>query len=115
MRIFYPFLIVLIFFTGISQAQTFTRMQSWGLDFESISWIDENRGVIVGERLIAYTEDGGLSWKEVLQEFDFRFNDVILLNENLGIAVGEGGRIFRTSDGGKSWAAMQSGTDKDLL
>lgn len=115
MRIFYPFLIVFIFFTEISQAQTFTRMQSWGLDFESISWIDENRGVIVGERLIAYTEDGGLSWKEVLQEFDFRFNDVILLNENLGIAVGEGGRIFRTSNGGKSWDALQSGTDRDLL
>ncbi|GMQ25821.1 hypothetical protein Aoki45_25030 [Algoriphagus sp. oki45] len=115
MRKFYYFLFVLIFYAIIGQAQTFTRMQSWGLDFEAIAWIDENRGFIVGEELIVFTEDGGLTWKEVLQEFDFRFNDVIFLNENLGFAVGEAGRIFRTIDGGNSWIAVQSGTAKDLL
>ncbi|GMQ28941.1 YCF48-related protein [Algoriphagus confluentis] len=115
MRKFYSLLFILIFSATIGQAQTFTRMQSWGLDFEALAWIDENRGFIVGEELIAFTEDGGLTWKEVLQEFDFRFNDVIFLNENLGFAVGEAGRIFRTIDGGKSWIAVPSGTAKDLL
>lgn len=95
-------------------SQTWTRMQSWGSDFEDIYWIDEQKGVIVGDQLITYTEDAGGTWREVLQKFDFRFSGVTFLDANRGIAVGEKGKIYLTQDAGRSWTAQNSGTAEDL-
>lgn len=47
-------------------SQTWIRMQSWGLDLESITWVDENLGFSVGENLIIKTTDGGISGKKSL-------------------------------------------------
>ena len=76
-------LALLIFSSAISYglAQTWTRMQSWGSDFEAIYWITEEKGVIVGENLITYTEDGGATWNEVLQKFDYRLKDVLFFED----------------------------------
>jgi len=90
-------------------------MQSWGLDLESIVWINANEGVSVGENLIIRTSDGGLTWDEVLQKFDTRFLDVVFLNNGHGIAVGEKGTIFTSSDFGKSWQQRNSGTQNNLI
>lgn len=95
-------------------AQTWTRMQSWGLDFEAIFWINDLQGVSVGERLIVWTADGGQTWNEVLQKFDTRFLDVVFLDSAKGIAVGEKGAIYLTSDGGITWMEKDSGTVNTL-
>jgi photosystem II stability/assembly factor-like uncharacterized protein len=89
-------------------------MQSWGLDFESIVWINETEGVIVGENLIIRTSDGGATWEEVLQKFDTRFLDVAFLSNGHGVVVGEKGVIFTSSDFGKSWEQRSSGTQNNL-
>ncbi len=90
-------------------------MQSWGLNFESIHWINGQDGVIVGEKLILYTSDGGTRWNEVLQRFDVRFHDVVFLDEVKGVAVGDKGSIFISSDKGKSWVKKESGSTQDLF
>ncbi len=90
-------------------------MQSWGLDLESIHWISQSQGVAVGENLIIRTSDGGLLWEEVLQKFETRFYDVAFLEDGNGIAVGEKGAIFTSSDFGKSWINRESGTQSSLL
>lgn len=90
-------------------------MQGWGLNIESIHWIDEQNGVAVGENLIIRTSDGGVTWEEVLQKFDTHFLDVVFLTANNGVAVGTKGAVFTTSNGGKNWESKGSGTQNDLL
>jgi photosystem II stability/assembly factor-like uncharacterized protein len=96
------------------KGQIWTRMQGWGLDLQSIHWINDQKVVAAGENLIIYSEDGGATWKEAEQVFGFRFFDLSFLGESLGVAVGENGNIYRSSDGGKSWNKVASGTSKQL-
>jgi photosystem II stability/assembly factor-like uncharacterized protein len=108
---------VLFFFLGLinlSLGQTWTRMQGWGLDLESSNWITNQKVVAVGENLIIYSENAGVNWVEVVQEFEVRFSDVTFSNESIGIAVGDMGTIFRSTDGGKTWTKINSGTAKNL-
>ncbi|WP_168171967.1 YCF48-related protein [Algoriphagus sp. A40] len=105
----------LLLFSAETLSQSWTRMQSWGLDFESIAWINEQEGILVGENLIVRTSDGGTTWEEVLQKIDVRLNDVLLMGGNKGVAVGENGTVYLSSDGGKSWARKESGTQNDLF
>lgn len=96
-------------------AQTFTRMQGWGLDLESVAWLDAEEGISVGEKLIIRTSDGGITWQEVLQKIEGRLFDVVYLEVGKAVAVGENGVIYLTLDGGISWQQKASGTQNDLL
>nr|WP_075349996.1 YCF48-related protein [Algoriphagus marinus] len=110
-------LLFCLFFIGSISlwAQTWTRMQSWGLDFESINWVDSELGFIVGENLIIRTIDGGISWKEYPITFEGKLKDVDFWDKDLGVAVGENGLIFRTSDGGGNWIKISPPTTSNLL
>lgn len=59
------------------------------------------------------TSDTGLSWREQAR-LDFQPHGLHFANALLGLVVGEGGVILRTSDGGVSWSRRPSGTDQDL-
>lgn len=109
------FLLFLIFIaTSGSKAQTWTRMQSWGLDLETLSWINDSVGYAAGEDLLIRSQDRGVTWKEV----DFLPNERVLglafLSETIGIGVGENGMIIRTSDGGNTWSEINSPTGNNL-
>jgi photosystem II stability/assembly factor-like uncharacterized protein len=80
-----------------------------------VHWVNGQEGVIVGERLIIRTSDGGVTWQEVLQKFDVRLQDVVFLDESKGVAVGEKGTILFTSDKGISWEKRPSGSTSNLL
>ncbi len=97
-----------------SWAQTWTRMQGWGLDLESTHWVNDQLVFAVGENLIIYSENAGTTWMEVLQKFDTRFNDLGFNDVSNGIAVGEKGAIYTTQDRGKTWQKRASGTTKNL-
>ncbi|WBL42531.1 YCF48-related protein [Algoriphagus halophytocola] len=97
-----------------SFAQTWTRMQSWGLDLEAITWINENLGFAVGENLIIRTQDGGTTWEEMQVSYEGKLLDLTFITENQLIAVGENGLILRSGDGGKIWSTINSGTALDL-
>jgi photosystem II stability/assembly factor-like uncharacterized protein len=86
---------------------------------------DQTTGWIVGEDETALlTEDGGSHWQlsnsdnsdldPTYDEFGDDLKAVQFAADNKsGIAVGEGG-VYRTSDGGQTWAAMDSGTEQTL-
>ncbi|NVK48618.1 MAG: hypothetical protein HWE09_02540, partial [Cyclobacteriaceae bacterium] len=95
--------IFFVFLAASLPAQTWTRMQGWGLDLSTIFWIDNQRAVAGGENLLIETEDGGQTWKEIPYELEGKIL-AIRLDPNLqGFAVGEDGLILRTLDGGKNW------------
>ncbi|MDI1323911.1 MAG: YCF48-related protein [Algoriphagus sp.] len=95
-------------------AQTWTRMQSWGLDFESVVWVDSNLGFAAGEKLLVRSKDGGNTWEELGSIPDVRFFDITFQDQNLGVAVGENGVILRTQNGGDTWTNILSGVTEDL-
>lgn len=96
-------------------AQTWTRMQSWGLDLESVVWVDANLGFAAGERLIIRSKDGGATWEELTTVPEVRFFDISFQDQNIGVAVGENGSIVRTQNGGDTWVSIASGATEDLL
>lgn len=107
------FLITLLFSTTL-HAQTWTRMQSWGLDLHAIEWVNDSIGFSVGENLIIRTNDRGVSWKEVDIQFEGKLLDIAFLDEKSGFAVGENGLIFATNDSGKTWVKKQASTNNTL-
>lgn len=96
-------------------SQTWVRMQSWGLDLEAITWVDDKIGFSVGENLIIRTSDGGTTWNELPVSYDGKLLDVAFWDENVGVAVGENGLILKTQDGGNTWVQIPSGSVKPLL
>jgi len=114
MRKFLYFTFFCFFLSLAAFAQTWTRMQSWGVDFESIDWINENLGFIVGERIILRSTNGGASWEEIPFTFEGKLLDVDFLTETTGVAVGENGMIYLSRDGGDSWTKAISNTSAVL-
>ncbi len=96
-------------------SQTWVRMQSWGLDIESIAWIDQSKGFAVGENLIIQTTNGGITWEEIDVNFGGKLMDVVFWDENSGIAAGEHGLIMQTRDAGKTWSQKVSGVTHHIM
>lgn len=70
---------------------------------ESVGWLAD--GASGGEASIYKTTDGGTIWTEQLeiQSQSYNFNDIYFKNENYGWAVGSGGDIWFSTNGGDDW------------
>ncbi|MCS5490789.1 YCF48-related protein [Algoriphagus limi] len=96
-----------IFLSASLTAQTWTRMQGWGLDLSAIFWTDNLHGVAGGENLLIESKDGGQTWSEIPIQFEGNILAIHINSELEGFAVGEGGLIFRTTDGGENWESQK--------
>jgi photosystem II stability/assembly factor-like uncharacterized protein len=109
------FLLLTFFFSYYcAQAQTWTRLQSWGLDLETIFWVNDSVAYAGGERLLIKTSNAGQTWEELPYQFDGRVVDLVFKNSNLGLAVGNSGLILKTVDGGNSWSKINIGQSSDF-
>jgi photosystem II stability/assembly factor-like uncharacterized protein len=63
------------------------------------------------------TSDGGETWHHgrLPNALAVRFNSTSFANARLGWAVGSGGAIYRTVNGGNSWQPQRSGVASDLF
>ncbi|EJM24364.1 putative photosystem II stability/assembly factor-like protein [Pseudomonas sp. GM21] len=69
-----------------------------------------NRLVAVGWRgHIVYSEDQGRTWRQAQVPVSVDLTAVTFASATAGWAVGHGGIILRTSDGGLSWSKQQDG------
>ena len=57
----------------------------------------------------------GVNWVALNSGTNVTFYDVAFVNERFGYAVGAGGIICRTRDGGLTWEPLNSGVTADLL
>ncbi len=96
------------------QAQTWRRVGGWGNELTGISWINEDVGFMAGDRIILKTIDGGLSWNEQEAPTDDRMFGIDFFNQDLGLIVGENGRVYRTNDSGQSWQVISINTSRSL-
>lgn len=78
---------------------------------------DDFHGTIVGGGgTILFTEDAGVSWKpaSVWGRSETKLNSVFYLNNYIGWAVGDEGKIFQTVSSGKRWRLQKSNVSKNL-
>src|SRR5258706_1122340 len=61
----------------------------------------------------ARAADGGWIWQNPVPTGS-GLNDVVMVDAQTAVAVGEAGAIVRTTDGGASWRAQSSGTTRSL-
>ncbi|MEN2282877.1 YCF48-related protein [Algoriphagus sp. SE2] len=111
-----PFFLFAIFLCwgNLLFGQTWQRMQSWGLDLESITWVNSSLGFAAGENLLIRSSDGGITWQELNIPNINRINEIKFWNENIGLAVGAGGIILKTTNSGNNWSLINSPTNSDL-
>jgi photosystem II stability/assembly factor-like uncharacterized protein len=89
-------------------------ISAFWVGYRGVSFIDGSTGLVVGDG-IALTTDGGTTWfQQVDTTIVWGLNDVSLVNANLCVAVGDSGRILRTTNGGASWDSQTSGTSSNL-
>lgn len=92
------------------------------------TFLNADQGWLVGAgATLLQTSDGGETWNAgTLHRFVLdsnkttdwkrvRFTAASFVNQRRGWAVGAGGRIFTTRDGGRTWAAQVSNTTSDLF
>ena len=115
---------ILVFLISISalyvQAQGFYDTTKWrfsnpkqfGFTVFDIDFIDENKGIAVGQGGIAFTSNSGRHWS--YGPFTFvtasgsisstSFNDVHYVTSTIAYAVGSNGCMAKTTDGGVTWS-----------
>ncbi|MDN3668950.1 YCF48-related protein [Echinicola jeungdonensis] len=107
------FLIAFIFQTAFSQS--WRRIGSWGNDFEDIHWVNEETAFLAGEEIILKTIDGGLSWTEQKSPIKNHMLSLDFFDEDMGLIVGENGKIFKTENGGQDWELISLPTPSALI
>lgn len=96
------------------QPQEVTGMGSLYLDM-GFDMLNADRGLVVGEAgVIRLTEDAGQNWGGTTAVTGEWLRDVQFVDAITAFAVGDGGTILRSIDGGFSWQAEISGTTADL-
>lgn len=75
------------------------------------------RAWIVGDpgSVVWYTPDAGQSWRRQLTGHATRLNDVAMVDDARGWAVGSLGAILHTTDGGETWRRQHAGGERAAL
>jgi photosystem II stability/assembly factor-like uncharacterized protein len=106
-----------------SNATWYQLAQPYGDDLMAIRMLDANNGWAVGKNgRILHTVDGGSIWDSQRQETGKNLNGVDFAAiplpstggaqqyKYVGWAVGDGGRMLRTTDAGATWTQIDVGT-----
>ena len=85
----------------------------WGMATPNVDTLFGYNGFY---KVIYRTVDAGMSWELVFEDSAIGWiSDIRFYNPNRGIAVGGGGFIATTSDGGETWQRRVSGTFNDII
>lgn len=77
---------------------------------ETTIWVAGNPG-----SMILKSADGGENWHRLYTQSPTPINAISFLNEKIGFAVGELGRILATRDGGNTWRTLRYGANRLAL
>lgn len=108
---------------AVGRSGAAVRSEDDGLSFEVLDlgvledlhavWLDSQRGVIVGDEQILWSNDGGQSFAPASFPSGAALRGVAAADDTLW-AVGLAGTLLRSDDDGASWAAVDSPVGADL-
>lgn len=82
--------------------------QDGSTDFSDVEIIDKDNVIVVGDRTLLKTDDGGVTWKKVYDSNRFYyFSDIEFVTPTEGWVVGAQGIILHTTDGGETWTKKE--------
>jgi photosystem II stability/assembly factor-like uncharacterized protein len=89
-----------------------------GAQFQKPAFATEQRAIAIRpEGQIVLSVDAGQTWSiadDRLSQDQIRLNDATMASATVGLVVGNEGLILRSTNGGSSWAAVNSGTPQQL-
>jgi len=93
------------FFSSVDSGKTWkVKTVDVNKQFVSITFFDQQNGVIVGNELTTYrTTDGGVTWTKSVYGGAEGFNTIYCKTKNECFITGNTGRLFHTANGGTSW------------
>jgi photosystem II stability/assembly factor-like uncharacterized protein len=77
-------------------------------------FMDEEKGFVGGEAGLFRSNAPNLSWSPVPLPAERQIWDIHFVDDLRGFCVGSEGAIFKTTDGGETWALKPSGTEQNL-
>ncbi len=91
-------------------------LYGWAVGVDTWTGSDLDTGLkSLDQAIVAQTTDGGWTWhKQTLPVSTAALRGVSFADVNAGVAVGTGGTVFRTTNGGVNWATGNSGVTSDL-
>ena len=72
-------------------------------DLRAIGFFPDSTGIIVGDSGWISRSEDGLLWEKVHLSTNRDLNTLAILNENVGIAAGKEGVLYKTADKGRTW------------
>ncbi|MCV2352880.1 YCF48-related protein [Paucibacter sp. B2R-40] len=110
-------------YRSVDGGATWAAPLSGAAKFSQFQFVDENNGFAVSTEfrpgspypmpVLLSSVDGGQSWAKVAN-FVEGINSISFSSAKQGVAVGNGGRIIVTQDGGLTWQSRFSGTATEL-
>lgn len=95
---------------------TWTRqIPEQDISYNDIVFTDKIGLIVCEFGIIKRTEDGGQTWTEVNSNVDSSLMGVDMNEKGIGIAVGLGGAILRTTNFGLTWELIDAGTKEHLF
>lgn len=100
--------------TTIAWCETdYPSVFSWG-PYAAVSFPEPLIGTVVKDG-IHRTTNAGVTWTTQERPNQYStYTDVVFTDVNTGTIVGAAGTVLRTTDGGETWAAQDSGTPANL-
>jgi photosystem II stability/assembly factor-like uncharacterized protein len=109
--------------TAIGLAGTIRRTTNGGANWTvqtvpadnlyGIFFLNSSTGFICGDAVFYKTTNGGSSWSNPGAPVKL-FRDMYFIDINTGYLCSTGGEIDKTTDGGATWAALNTGTTQNL-
>ncbi len=95
-----------LLFNGISYSQWYQQSSNTSSTLKSVFFINKTTGWACGFETVIKTIDGGSTWTASFLEGYHK--SVFFLDETNGWICGEGGRIYKTINGGNNWITVNS-------
>ena len=93
------------FFSSADTGKTWTiKSIDANKNFNSIAFLDQQTGIIVGEELTTYrTTNGGTTWTKYVYGGAEGLNNIYCKTKDECYITGNAGRLFHTTNGGTTW------------
>lgn len=99
-------------FLNATYSQWFAQNSGTINELKSVYFVNSNTGFICGYYSVLKTTNGGQNWS--ISQIEGRHNCITFVNSNTGFVSSDSGKIYRTTNAGNSWEALNTNSNSHL-